>query len=497
MQLTLAHELTELSKVSFCVLDVETTGNDPSLASLTEVAAVRVLGGVITDQYESLIKPGHSIPQQIVALTGISDAIVRNAPSEKEVLPSFLEFLDNSIPVGHNVNFDMRVINAACNRSGLMPVSIKCLDTLSLSRKLLVGEVENFRLGTLSQYLKTYHRPTHRAMSDVLATVDLLHLLIERAGQLGVHHLEDLMTMPSLNKRSSNNKQSLVNKLPHRCGTYLFLDAASTPIYVGKANDIQNRVRSYFGTEQRRKIPALLHRLAKIEYAITPSIFEAEILERRLIRTYQPRFNFQQKHQDLWWISLDEQRLMESSTLDPDWFVSEDTTLFGPFLSKHAARSALRALQLSDMESGGDKLLRQPFPHQELSQNLTSQMHIYAKRQQFERAALLRNDAKTLFTKLATTHLVREICARTLVEVYEVSTDATISAHLGHFNVSSSGTWATYCQESANDRYVGSVLASNGLLKGSLQSVTQLTTLSLAKSLFAIAQSFTPATSNT
>ena len=497
VQLTLNYELSELSKVSFCVLDVETTGSDPTLSSLTEIAAVKVIGGEIVDRFESLLRPEHKIPQRIVALTGISDSMVHNAPLEEDILPQFLEFLGDSVPVGHNVNFDLRFINAACLRLGLDPPSTKHLDTLSLSRKLLVGEVDNFRLGTLSEYIKTYHRPSHRAMTDVLATVELLHVLIERAGQIGIHHLEDLRFIPAIGKRRSGEKVSMAAKLPHCCGTYLFLDETLNPIYVGKASDIQSRVRSYFGSEQRRKIPMLLERLYKIDYIVTPSTLEAEILERRLIRTFQPRFNFQQKTQELWWLSLEQDKALESTAFPPDTSFHKDPSLIGPFFSKHATRAALRALREGgNANLSGKDLLQRSRWLEELHINLESQMQTYAHRREFERAALLRDDAKTLLTKFATTYLLRDICSLSLVEFHELDRTCTISANYGRFNLGSNSPWIRRCQESVNDLYFDSTMAAYGLLKGTLTSTTSLTSLSKAQSIHTIAKGFAPKVPN-
>ncbi len=493
MQLTLDYELTELSKVNFCVLDVETTGNDPGLSSLTEIAAVKVIGGKIVEQFETLLHPDHKIPQRIVALTGISDAMVRNAPREENVLPQFLQFLGDSIPVGHNIGFDLRFLNAAWLRLGLDPLSTQHLDTLSLSRKLLMGEVDNFRLGTLSEYMKTYHRPTHRAMSDVLATVELLHVLIERAGQLGIHHLEDLRTMPSLSRAYADNKVSLANKLPHSSGTYIFLDKTPTPIYVGKASDIQSRVRSYFGSEQRRKIPVLLQRLHRIEYIVTPSTLEAEILESRLIRTFQPRFNYRQKTQELWWISLVHDQLLDCTIFNSGTSLHEDPTLIGPFFSKHASRAALRALYEGDSASSSraDPLYGD-LGSEQLQSNLVSRMQTYAQRRQFERAALLRDAAKTLFTKLAATHIIRELCSLSLVELRELDSIPTISARYGRFSIGSNSPWVEPCQAVESDIYFDSALAAHGLLRGSLTSTTPLSSLSQAGALHKVAKMFTP-----
>ena len=111
---------TPLSQVTFVVLDVETTGGSPASGSLTEVAAARYRGGELLGTYQTFVRPDERIPPYITALTGISDAMVADAPRIGEMLPSFLEFLGGGVVVGHNVRFDLSFLNhaLAVHRSG-------------------------------------------------------------------------------------------------------------------------------------------------------------------------------------------------------------------------------------------------------------------------------------------------------------------------------------------------------------------------------------------
>ena len=173
---------TPLRDVTFCVVDVETTGGSAADGAITEIGAVKLRGGECLGTLQTLVNPGQAIPPQITVLTGITQAMVAPAPRMPAVLPSFLEFLGDAVLVGHNVRYDVSFLQAELNRAGQRPLTNRTLDTCALARRLVRDEVPNCKLGTLAERLRLPHRPTHRALDDALATGDLLHLLIERAG---------------------------------------------------------------------------------------------------------------------------------------------------------------------------------------------------------------------------------------------------------------------------------------------------------------------------
>ena len=219
---------TPLHRVTFVVLDVETTGGSPATASLTEVAGARYRGGELLATYQTFVRPDERIPPFITALTGISDAMVADAPRIGEMLPSFLEFLGGGVVVGHNVRFDLSFLNHALESTGRDRLSNATVDTLALARRLVRDMVPDCRLGTLADSLRLPHRPSHRALTDVLATGDLLHAMLERAGTFGIVGLEELLELPRLVGHPQAGKLKLTNRLPHRPGVYWFTDASVT-----------------------------------------------------------------------------------------------------------------------------------------------------------------------------------------------------------------------------------------------------------------------------
>ena len=282
---------TPLRQVTFCVLDIETTGGDRNNDAITEIGAARFHGGECLGTFQTLVNPGIRIPPSITVLTGITESMVATAPNIDQVLPSLLEFVGDSVIVGHNVGFDLGFLNAALRRRGSPALGPTVVDTLPLARRLVRDEVPDCRLGTLATRLRLDHRPTHRALDDTLATADLLHRLLERAASIGVTGLDDLLMLPTIAGHAQAAKLKLTSNLPRQPGVYRFCDARGEVLYVGKASNLRQRVRSYFGGDDRRKVGALLRETAAIEVQVTPDVLVAELLELRLIRTLSPRYN--------------------------------------------------------------------------------------------------------------------------------------------------------------------------------------------------------------
>ena len=286
---------TPLNQVTFVVVDVETTGGSPASASLTEVAAARFRGGEELGTYQTFVRPDERIPPFITALTGISDAMVADAPRVGEMLPSFLEFVGGSVLVGHNLRFDLSFLDHALVSTGRGRLDNPTVDTLALSRRLVRDEVHNCQLGTLAAALGLPHQPSHRALTDVLATGDLLHALLERAGSFGILGLEELLDLPRLVGHPQAAKLRLTAPLPHRPGVYWFTDAAGHVLYVGKGADLHARVRSTFTSDETRMVGRLLRQLDAVHHRVCPGPLTAAVVEGRLLRAWSPPFNRPQK----------------------------------------------------------------------------------------------------------------------------------------------------------------------------------------------------------
>ena len=278
-----------LSDVTFVVIDLETTGTVPGQSRILEVAAAKFRGGECLGTFQTLVNPGCGVPPFIVALTGITEALVVPAPPIDEVLPTLLEFIGGAVLVGHNLRFDTSFLDADLLASGRPRLANARVDTLTLARRLIRDEVPDCRLATLAARFRTEVRPTHRALDDVLATAEVLHGLFERAAGFGVLALDDLLGLPA--SPLALRKLPLMAGLPRAAGVYLFRAADGRVLHVGRAADVRNRVRSLFVTGGRRKVTRLLRETAAIEYLPSGHALEATITQLRLHHTHRPWFD--------------------------------------------------------------------------------------------------------------------------------------------------------------------------------------------------------------
>ena len=200
---------TPLSQTTFAVIDLETSGGSPnSGAGITEIGVVKVRGGVVLGSFQSFVDPGHSLPPFITQLTGITDAMLISAPFVDEVLPTLFEFLgspEETVLVAHNAPFDISFLKAAALVHEYSWPQYATIDTARLARAVLDrDEVINCKLGTLAEFFNSHTSPNHRALDDALATVDVLHGIIERLAGHNVSTFEELRNFPSRKKKTKH-----------------------------------------------------------------------------------------------------------------------------------------------------------------------------------------------------------------------------------------------------------------------------------------------------
>lgn len=162
---------------SYVCVDLETTGLNPKKDRIIEIGAVKVVDGVIVDRYETFVNPGRKLEERIVELTGIKDEDICDAPVINEVLPEFIEFLEDYPLLGHSVLFDFSFLKkAAVDRK--LPFEKQALDSLRIARVHL-AELESRSLDKLCEYYQIPHQ-AHRALADAEATVALYNILVEK-----------------------------------------------------------------------------------------------------------------------------------------------------------------------------------------------------------------------------------------------------------------------------------------------------------------------------
>ena len=334
---------TPLFDVTFCVLDLETTGGSAASCEITEIGAVSYRGGDLLGTFQTLVDPGEVIPPSITILTGITQAMVVDAPKIETALPTFLEFIGDAVIVGHNVRFDMSFLNAAALRLGYGRLENQTVDTAALARRLVRPEVRNLRLRTLASHFRSPVAPNHRALSDARATAHVFHALLERVGSLGVTNLDDLIQLPRARGSAHYSKIKITNDLPRAPGVYIFRDRRGEPIYVGKATNLRQRVRQYFYGDKRRRIANLMKEMERVDHVSCATVLEAEVTELRLIHTHRPRYNRRSRPPKAsHFVKLTKEAFPRLSVVRT---LRDDGLLYlGPFRSKRAADMVVTAL---------------------------------------------------------------------------------------------------------------------------------------------------------
>ncbi len=336
---------TSLAGVTFVVVDLETTGGSPSDAAITEVGAVKVRGGEVLGEFQTLVNPGLPIPAFISVLTGITDSMVAGAPRIETVLPAFLEFASGAVLVAHNAGFDISFLKSAAARLAIAWPGPAVVDTVHLARQLVTrDEAPNHRLASLAVLFGAATTPDHRALHDARATVDVLHGLIGRVGSLGVHTLEELCDYSARVPAATRRKRHLAEGLPDEPGVYLFKDSAGHVLYVGTSVSIRTRVRQYFtASEQRRRMAEMVRIAASVTPVVCATPLEAEVRELRLIAEHKPRYNRRSTRPErALWVKLTVEPFPRLSIVRA--VLGDGARYAGPFSSRSAAQDAVAAV---------------------------------------------------------------------------------------------------------------------------------------------------------
>ena len=344
---TTLDEGVPLCEVTFCVVDLETTGGSPRDSAITEVGAVKVLGGERIGSFQSLVNPGLPIPPHVSHLTGIDDILVAREPPIQEILPAFLEFCRGSVFVAHNAHFDLSFLNVALEALEYDPLPGPPVCTAKLARRVVWPEVPNVKLQTLARYFRTRSTPNHRALADAEACAEVLHGLLDLGGRLGILTLGDLHTAVRARGRPHFGKIRLADSLPHAPGVYLFLGRDGRVLYVGKSKDLRSRVKSYFYGDERKKVDDLLAEVSRVESVVTPGgELEALVLETRLIQRNEPKYNRRGK---TWrrgaYLKLDPSEAFPRIKVVHSSRPDDGCVYLGPFGSGARARLAKEALE--------------------------------------------------------------------------------------------------------------------------------------------------------
>lgn len=352
-----------LRDLTFCVVDLETTGGSAEGgAMITEIGAVKVRGGEVLGEFQTLVNPRTEIPAFIAVLTGITNTMVAQAPSIESALPAFLEFATGTVLVAHNAPFDVGFLRHFAEQQGRAWPRFEVLDTARLARRVVTrDDAPNCKLSSLAKAFGSPVTPNHRALEDARATVHVLHGLMERLGGQGVHTLEELQTFSSRVSTAQRRKRHLAEGLPHAPGVYLFRDERARVLYVGTSRDLRTRVRSYFtASETRSRMGEMVGIASRVDGIECATPLEAEVRELRLIAEHKPRYNRRSRFPEkVHFVKLTREPWPRLSLVRQ--VLDDDADYLGPFSSRKTAEKCLAALHDTfPVRQCSDRLPRDP-----------------------------------------------------------------------------------------------------------------------------------------
>jgi len=264
----------------YAVIDVETTGGSFVNERLTEIAIYLHDGNRIVDEFSTLINPEQPIPAMITRLTGISNEMVADAPKFYEVARKIVEITEGAVFVAHNASFDYNFIRHEFKRLGYT-FKRQTLCTVKLSRKVLPG-LPSYSLGKLCNQLGIVIENRHRAAGDALATTHLLELLLKTDAE-------------TVSTQAGERIPDSIRQVPEDTGVYYLHDENGRILYIGKSNNMFERLVQHMRNSDTTKAIEMRSRVASVSYELTGNELIALLLESAEIKKFKPPFNRAQR----------------------------------------------------------------------------------------------------------------------------------------------------------------------------------------------------------
>lgn len=323
-----------------CV-DLETTGGHAVHNRVIEVGIVRLSGGGVVDEYSTLVDPGTRIPHAIQQFTGISEAMVADAPPFADVAAEIFGRLDGRLFVAHNVRFDYGFLRSEFRRAGIR-FRAPLLCTVRLSRALAPG-VRGHNLDAVMQRYGIACDARHRALGDARVLAEFLRIAGERfpPDELGriVGRLRAAPRLPP------GLDPAVAEEIPESPGVYLIYGEHDALLYVGKAKNLANRALSHFNGPGARRDQELAALARRIEWIETAGEFGAAVTEARLIKERRPAFNRRLRGSgELWAIRLGAEDSGPLASIEPLDRADDGAETFGLFRRAGDAQRALEGL---------------------------------------------------------------------------------------------------------------------------------------------------------
>jgi DNA polymerase-3 subunit epsilon len=322
------------------IVDLETTGAHPAHDRVTEIAVIEAEDGAVTGEWSTLVNPGAAIPAAIQALTGITNAMVADAPRFEALAAELLARLEGRVLVAHNARFDYGFLRHEFERAGLA-FRARTLCTVKLSRRLYPHEARH-NLDSVMQRHGIACKARHRAMGDAEAVWQFLRIAAAEQGEevvaVAARQVARHATLPA------HLDRAMVDAVPEAPGVYLFYGEGAAPLYVGKSIAMRSRVLAHFADDLRSaKEMQMAREVRRIEWRRTAGELGALLLEARLVKELAPAFNRQLRRQaGLCGFAFDGKALALRQVED---FAPEGLDhLRGLFRTRRAALEALRGI---------------------------------------------------------------------------------------------------------------------------------------------------------
>ena len=326
-------------------LDIETTGGAHLFDRVTEVALIKVENGEVTTVWESLINPGIPIPKQITGLTGISDDMVKDAPSFKDIAAELYSHLEGMVLTAHNARFDYGFLKAEYKRLGAT-LRLRTLCTVKLSRRLFPA-VQGHSLDAIMKRFSLTTNARHRGMGDVQLMLDFLEAAKQDIGSVKIlDAINDQLIGPALPPGIDDEFLRTMQDVP---GVYIFYDDTNLPLYVGKSIKLRTRVLNHFASDHKSATEMeMAQKIKRVEWRETAGELGALLLEAKLVKQLQPAYNrLLRSNKKLYAIRMSEQlndlpwlRVIPLNQTDP----TDLEFLYGIFRTKKGATELIHRL---------------------------------------------------------------------------------------------------------------------------------------------------------
>lgn len=286
-----------IEEAEFSVVDVETTGLGPANNNIIEIGLVKIKNFKVIDRYNSFINPGRSIPPFITQFTGISNDDVYDAPFFEDLVKPLQDFLEDSVLVGHNLQFDLSFLRKEFRVCGIENYQPLQLCTLRLARRMFPN-LKSRSLGNLANHLHLKNEAAHRAYADAEVTAKILYALVEilKAAE-GFQTVQEFINFQYQSiqvKPKVPLKKNLAEaflSLPKSPGVYFFFNKKEEIIYIGKTKSLRDRIKSYLTLTSPRKSKKILTTAHKFKTITTKTELTALLAEAELIKKINPKMN--------------------------------------------------------------------------------------------------------------------------------------------------------------------------------------------------------------